>query len=95
MQRLLKVCWRYADSHLLHCGDQQAALFGQACYEHGMSKNTYGTGSFILMNSGEKPIISDKGLLTVLPGDWTIRLFMHWKVASLSPAQRFNGLGMG
>ncbi len=47
-------------------GDQQAALFGQACYKPGMSKNTYGTGSFILMNSGEKPIISKRGLLTSL-----------------------------
>lgn len=47
-------------------GDQQAALFGQACYNPGMSKNTYGTGSFILMNSGEKPIISRRGLLTSL-----------------------------
>ncbi|MCX5992935.1 MAG: glycerol kinase GlpK, partial [Chloroflexi bacterium] len=47
-------------------GDQQAALFGQACYDPGMSKNTYGTGSFILMNSGEKPIISRRGLLTSL-----------------------------
>lgn len=47
-------------------GDQQAALFGQACYNPGMSKNTYGTGSFILMNSGEKPIISKRGLLTSL-----------------------------
>lgn len=47
-------------------GDQQSALFGQACYNPGMSKNTYGTGSFILMNSGEKPIISRRGLLTSL-----------------------------
>lgn len=47
-------------------GDQQAALFGQACYQPGMSKNTYGTGSFILMNSGERPIISKRGLLTSL-----------------------------
>ena len=47
-------------------GDQQSALFGQACYNPGMSKNTYGTGSFILMNSGETPIISRRGLLTSL-----------------------------
>ncbi|MBN1374625.1 MAG: glycerol kinase GlpK [Dehalococcoidia bacterium] len=47
-------------------GDQQAALFGQACYKPGMSKNTYGTGSFVLMNSGEKTIISKRGLLTSL-----------------------------
>lgn len=47
-------------------GDQQAALFGQACFSPGMVKNTYGTGSFILMNTGEKPIISDTGLLTTI-----------------------------
>ncbi|MDD5312153.1 MAG: glycerol kinase GlpK [Dehalococcoidia bacterium] len=47
-------------------GDQQAALFGQVCCEPGMAKNTYGTGSFILLNSGDKPIISRKGLLTSL-----------------------------
>ncbi len=47
-------------------GDQQAALFGQACYTPGMAKNTYGTGSFILLNSGEKPTFSQKGLLTSL-----------------------------
>ncbi|MDD5397672.1 MAG: glycerol kinase GlpK [Dehalococcoidia bacterium] len=47
-------------------GDQQAALFGQACYNPGMSKNTYGTGSFVLMNSGEQPLISKRGLLTSL-----------------------------
>ncbi len=47
-------------------GDQQAALFGQACFEHGMAKNTYGTGSFILMNTGDSPIESKSGLLTTL-----------------------------
>ncbi|MBD1382283.1 glycerol kinase GlpK [Metabacillus arenae] len=47
-------------------GDQQAALFGQACYEEGMAKNTYGTGCFMLMNTGEKAIKSDHGLLTTL-----------------------------
>ncbi|MCX6004795.1 MAG: glycerol kinase GlpK [Chloroflexi bacterium] len=47
-------------------GDQQAALFGQVCCEPGMAKTTYGTGSFILLNSGDKPIISKKGLLTSL-----------------------------
>jgi glycerol kinase len=47
-------------------GDQQAALFGQACYEPGMAKNTYGTGCFMLMNTGEKPIISKNGLLTTI-----------------------------
>lgn len=47
-------------------GDQQAALFGQACFEPGMAKNTYGTGSFMLMNTGEKGIPSKNGLLTTL-----------------------------
>src|SRR5699024_1313219 len=47
-------------------GDQQAALFGQACFEEGMAKNTYGTGCFMLMNTGEKGIPSKQGLLTTL-----------------------------
>jgi glycerol kinase len=47
-------------------GDQQAALFGQACYESGMVKNTYGTGCFMLMNTGETAIRSKHGLLTTL-----------------------------
>ena len=47
-------------------GDQQAALFGQMCTEPGMVKNTYGTGCFLLMNSGEKPILSQNNLLTTV-----------------------------
>lgn len=47
-------------------GDQQAALFGQLCLEAGSIKNTYGTGSFIVMNTGDKPVISDNGLLTTI-----------------------------
>ncbi|MEL6699842.1 MAG: glycerol kinase GlpK, partial [Bacteroidota bacterium] len=47
-------------------GDQQAALFGQACFEPGMSKNTYGTGCFLLMNTGTQPVKSESGLLTTL-----------------------------
>ena len=47
-------------------GDQQAALFGQACFEQGMVKNTYGTGCFMLMNTGEKAVRSEHGLLTTL-----------------------------
>jgi len=47
-------------------GDQQAALFGQACFEVGMAKNTYGTGCFMLMNTGEKAVKSKHGLLTTL-----------------------------
>lgn len=46
--------------------DQQAALFGQACFEQGMVKNTYGTGCFMLMNTGEKAVRSEHGLLTTL-----------------------------
>ncbi|WP_153126873.1 glycerol kinase GlpK [Peribacillus tepidiphilus] len=47
-------------------GDQQAALFGQACFESGMAKNTYGTGCFMLMNTGEKAVKSQNGLLTTI-----------------------------
>ena len=47
-------------------GDQQAATFGQACFEPGMSKNTYGTGNFMLMNTGTKGVPSQNGLLTTL-----------------------------
>ncbi len=47
-------------------GDQQAALFGQACFEPGAAKNTYGTGCFMLLNTGETPVPSHKGLLTTV-----------------------------
>lgn len=47
-------------------GDQQAALFGQTCYKAGEAKNTYGTGCFLLMNTGEKPIFSKNGLVTTI-----------------------------
>ncbi|MBN8414290.1 glycerol kinase GlpK [Halomonas cupida] len=47
-------------------GDQQAALFGQACFEKGMVKNTYGTGCFLLMNTGDTPVPSPSGLLTTV-----------------------------
>ena len=47
-------------------GDQQASLFGQCCFDSGNIKNTYGTGAFLLMNIGEKPIITDDGLLTTV-----------------------------
>ncbi len=55
-------------------GDQQAALFGQMCIDKGSFKNTYGTGCFMLMNTGEKPAFSEKGLLT------TIALGLNGKV---------------
>ena len=51
-------------------GDQQAALFGQECYEVGMAKNTYGTGCFMLLNTGENSISSQNGLLTTIA--WSI-----------------------
>jgi glycerol kinase len=47
-------------------GDQQGALFGQTCFRKGLSKNTYGTGCFLLMNTGEKPVISKNNLLTTI-----------------------------
>lgn len=47
-------------------GDQQAALFGQTCFKPGEAKNTYGTGCFLLMNTGEKPVFSNRGLVTTI-----------------------------
>jgi len=47
-------------------GDQQAALFGQACYHPGMTKNTYGTGSFLLMNTGDEAVSSRSGMVTTI-----------------------------
>ncbi|KAI4444511.1 MAG: glycerol kinase GlpK [Ruminococcus sp.] len=47
-------------------GDQQAALFGQACFDQGEAKNTYGTGCFLLMNTGSKPVFSKNGLVTTI-----------------------------
>ena len=47
-------------------GDQQAALFGQTCFTEGEAKNTYGTGCFLLMNTGEKPVFSNNGLVTTI-----------------------------
>lgn len=47
-------------------GDQQAALFGQTCFAEGEAKNTYGTGCFLLMNTGEKPVFSKNGLVTTI-----------------------------
>ena len=47
-------------------GDQQAALFGQTCFTEGEAKNTYGTGCFLLMNTGEKPVFSKNGLVTTI-----------------------------
>lgn len=47
-------------------GDQQAALFGQCCFDAGDAKNTYGTGGFLLMNTGDKPVLAGQGLLTTV-----------------------------
>ncbi len=47
-------------------GDQQAALFGQTCFNEGEAKNTYGTGCFLLMNTGERPVFSKNGLVTTI-----------------------------
>lgn len=76
---LPKVCpsssvYGYTDSGILGCkipiagaaGDQQAALFGQCCFSEGEVKNTYGTGCFLLMNTGEQAVNSKNGLLTTI-----------------------------
>lgn len=52
-------------------GDQQAALFGQGCFEPGMAKSTYGTGSFLLMQTGDKPVYSSHGLLSTIA--WNLK----------------------
>jgi glycerol kinase len=57
-------------------GDQQAALFGQLCIEPGMVKNTYGTGCFMLMNTGEQPVVSSNNLLTTVA--WKIDGKVHF-----------------
>lgn len=57
-------------------GDQQAALFGQQCTQPGMVKNTYGTGCFMLMNTGEKPVVSTNQLLTTIA--WQIDGVTHY-----------------
>ena len=49
-------------------GDQQAATFGQACFTPGMAKNTYGTGCFLLLNTGARPVASQNNLLTTSAG---------------------------
>ena len=64
----------YGEASFLKCaahitgviGDQQAALFGQTCFDAGESKNTYGTGCFLLVNTGNKPVFSNNGLLTTV-----------------------------
>ncbi|MEV7995997.1 glycerol kinase GlpK [Streptomyces sp. NPDC086077] len=62
-------------------GDQQAAVFGQACYDVGSAKNTYGTGSFLLLNTGSRPVPSKNGLLTT----------MGYKIGSEAPVYCLEG----
>ncbi|MFI0983120.1 glycerol kinase GlpK [Streptomyces sp. NPDC021093] len=62
-------------------GDQQAAVFGQACYDTGTAKNTYGTGSFLLLNTGNRPVPSKNGLLTT----------MGYKIGSDAPVYCLEG----
>lgn len=61
-------------------GDQQAALFGQACFEPGMAKNTYGTGAFVVMNTGREPVFAE-GILTTLA----------WQTGNAPPAYALEG----
>lgn len=72
-------------------GDQQAALFGQTCFKPGMAKNTYGTGCFMLMNTGTTPIESKMASSRLLPGAWTAKLNMPLKGQSLLPALPSSG----
>ena len=78
-------------------GDQQAALFGQACFEPGMVKSTYGTGCFLLMNTGDRAIASDKGLLTT-PAyrlDGKIRYAVEGSIFSAGSAVKWLRDGLG
>ena len=76
-------------------GDQQAALFGQACFEPGMAKNTYGTGCFLLMNTGTTPLASDNRLLTTIAWQTTDRRVMRSKAPCSSAAPSCSGCGTG
>lgn len=79
-------------------GDQQAALFGQACYYAGMAKNTYGTGSFILLNTGARPVLSRKGLVTTvawgLGGDVTYAMEGSIFITGAAVQWLRDGLGL-
>ena len=72
-------------------GDQQCALFGQTCFEPGEAKNTYGTGGFMLMNTGCKPVASQNGLVTTIAWVWTARWNMLWKAPFSWQAPLCNG----
>ena len=79
-------------------GDQQAALFGQACYEPGSAKNTYGTGCFALLNTGTEPVASRHGLLTTvawrIAGETTYALEGSVFVAGAAVQWLRDGLGL-
>ena len=78
-------------------GDQQAALFGQACFAPGVAKNTYGTGSFILLNTGDRAVRSEHGLLTTVAYRARARRApcTRSKARSSSPARRCSGCATG
>ena len=75
-------------------GDQQAALFGQTCFKPGEAKNTYGTGCFLLMNTGDKPVFSHNGLVTTIAWGLDGRSLMRWKGLSSLPGRPSSGCGM-
>ena len=72
-------------------GDQQAAAIGQACFQPGMVKATYGTGAFILMNTGDQPVASHQQLLTTIAWQFRGGAPMRWRAPSSWPAPRCNG----
>ena len=76
-------------------GDQQAALFGQACHSAGMAKNTYGTGSFVLLNAGTEAPDPADGLLTTVACDMAGPVTYALEASSSSPARRSNGWATG
>lgn len=80
-------------------GDQQAALFGQACYEAGLAKNTYGTGCFLLLHTGIEPVRSDEGMLTTIAwgiGDEPVEYALEGAVFITGAAVQWlrDGLGL-
>ena len=76
-------------------GDQQAALFGQTCFSKGMVKTTYGTGAFMLMNTGDKPVRSEHGLITTIA--WGLGDGVQYALegACSWPARRSSGRATG
>jgi glycerol kinase len=79
-------------------GDQQSALFGQACFETGEAKCTYGTGAFILMNTGERPVASSNGLLTTVAwqlGDGQLRYALEGSAFIAGAAVQWMRDGLG